>query len=441
MSKIFIKKILIFFYLFIIITFFNADYVIKNIKKVFYLKDSTCNLNNINFNNAYYYAKVSCLSLASLIKESISRNKEYKLYEERLNGNLKVVGAKQFNNELIVIINNGFFLSISEEFKKINYIIDLNNDKIRYSINAGLISSLIISPNEIYIYYNGLEDKKKKLFIERIVFNNRNVSKKYTKTLFIGEFEEQDLGGGMLLINDSLILGTGRAVGGITHGGLADRVNLKKSIFGKSLKIPLFQFYESDLNINKKEEGILFEVFTIGHKNLSGIISFYGNILSVEHGPTGGDEVNLLENNNDYGWNRVSYGLSFDNLKKKLVLTDNFHNNLKEPIFDFTPSIAPSGVAECPFIDDNEKSSKFMSPCIVISTLRGQGIFFLKFNRDFEAYKNTEFFLKNLRVINVEKFNVFERVRKVISSKNRIIIFSETSKNNIYFIDYVSIYD
>ena len=148
----------------------------------------------------------------------------------------------------------------------------------------------------------------------------------------------------------------------------------------------------------------------------------------------------MLENNNDYGWNRVSYGLSFDNLKK-LVLTDNFQNNLKEPIFDFTPAVAPSSVAECPFIDDNEKSSKFMSPCIVISTLRGQSIFLLKFNRDFEAYKNTEFYLKNLRVINVEKFNVFERVRKVISSKNKIVIFSDTPKNNIYFIDYVSIYD
>ena len=54
------------------------------------------------------------------------------------------------------------------------------------------------------------------------------------------------------------------------------------------------------------------ETLTLGHRNPQGLARDKdGNLWSTEHGPQGGDELNLLEPGGNYGWPHVSYGVDY----------------------------------------------------------------------------------------------------------------------------------
>jgi aldose sugar dehydrogenase len=76
-----------------------------------------------------------------------------------------------------------------------------------------------------------------------------------------------------------------------------------------------------------------------------------GELWVVDHGPQGGDEVNIIRAGKDYGWPDVSYGRQYDARQKdgrKNVLVGNGKTSMpgvEEPIYYWVPSIAPSGLA------------------------------------------------------------------------------------------------
>jgi len=76
-----------------------------------------------------------------------------------------------------------------------------------------------------------------------------------------------------------------------------------------------------------------------------------GELWLVEHGPQGGDELNIVRPGRDYGWPNVSYGTQYDNRQpegRKNVPVGNGRTSMpgvEEPIYFWVPSIAPSGMA------------------------------------------------------------------------------------------------
>ena len=66
-----------------------------------------------------------------------------------------------------------------------------------------------------------------------------------------------------------------------------------------------------------------------------------GVMLSVEHGPNGGDELNLIEAGANYGWPRITFGHGYDGARmgEGPVAAD-----VKEPLVVWLPSIGPSGL-------------------------------------------------------------------------------------------------
>jgi glucose/arabinose dehydrogenase len=85
------------------------------------------------------------------------------------------------------------------------------------------------------------------------------------------------------------------------------------------------------------------EVWTSGHRNIQGLAldAATGNIWSHEHGPRGGDEINLLKPGANYGWPTVSHGIDYDGT----VITDRTFAPGYEPSkFFWAPSVAPSGL-------------------------------------------------------------------------------------------------
>lgn len=86
------------------------------------------------------------------------------------------------------------------------------------------------------------------------------------------------------------------------------------------------------------------EVYSYGHRNVQGIAVQPGTnkIWTHEHGPRGGDEVNILKPGANYGWPVLTYGREYSGL----VITDQTHApGMEDSVVHWVPSIAPSGMA------------------------------------------------------------------------------------------------
>lgn len=86
------------------------------------------------------------------------------------------------------------------------------------------------------------------------------------------------------------------------------------------------------------------ENFTYGNRNVQGIALEPGTdmIWFHEHGPQGGDEVNILKAGANYGWPEITYGINYDG---RIISPETKAPGMEPPVIHWTPSIAPSGMA------------------------------------------------------------------------------------------------
>lgn len=91
------------------------------------------------------------------------------------------------------------------------------------------------------------------------------------------------------------------------------------------------------------EEGVLPEIYTSGHRNVQGLTldTATGRVWAHEHGPRGGDEVNLIEAGNNYGWPIATHGIDYDG---EIISALSHVSGVARASFFWAPSIAPSGL-------------------------------------------------------------------------------------------------
>jgi aldose sugar dehydrogenase len=91
-------------------------------------------------------------------------------------------------------------------------------------------------------------------------------------------------------------------------------------------------------------EGARPEIFSLGHRNQQGLVfdSLSGRIYETEHGPQGGDELNIVEPGRNYGWPVITYGMDYSGA---YVSPYKERPGMEQPVVQWTPSIAPSGLA------------------------------------------------------------------------------------------------
>lgn len=95
------------------------------------------------------------------------------------------------------------------------------------------------------------------------------------------------------------------------------------------------------------------ETFAHGFKDSEGgaIHPETGELWVIDHGPQGGDEINIVRPGRDYGWPNVSYGVQYDARQtggRTNVPVGNGQTSMpgvEEPVYFWVPSIAPSGMA------------------------------------------------------------------------------------------------
>ncbi|MFZ4069562.1 MAG: PQQ-dependent sugar dehydrogenase [Caulobacterales bacterium] len=85
------------------------------------------------------------------------------------------------------------------------------------------------------------------------------------------------------------------------------------------------------------------EIYTLGHRNVQGIArdSVSGAIYAHEHGPMGGDEINLIQAGRNYGWPIITYGRDYTGAQ---ISPFTARAGLEQPLVYWVPSIAPSGM-------------------------------------------------------------------------------------------------
>ena len=85
-------------------------------------------------------------------------------------------------------------------------------------------------------------------------------------------------------------------------------------------------------------------VYSYGHRNPQGLVlnTNTGEIWETEHGPKGGDELNLIQKGKNYGWPLVSYGVNYDG---KTISTSHNRTGIENPEYYWTPSIGACGLA------------------------------------------------------------------------------------------------
>lgn len=93
------------------------------------------------------------------------------------------------------------------------------------------------------------------------------------------------------------------------------------------------------------KQGALPEIWAYGLRNAEGLAfnPADGKLWEQEHGPQGGDEINIIEKGKNYGWPKVSFGRNYDGTP--VGTGKSRMPGMQDPVWHWTPSIAPSGMA------------------------------------------------------------------------------------------------
>jgi hypothetical protein len=430
LSKI-LKLSLLILFIVVSVSLYETDRKYSDLKKE--LKEKKALINDqliyINKNNASHEIN---------IKKKIKKLEfpKYKSLEINLYNNKKKLNFYKSNNQLVRGINNFFpgsgYLDLYENklflisaTGLIGYSNNLYGDSIIFNqinnnindflsldeINKGnwfSVKDLLVVNNNIYVSFTN-EQKNNcwntsvivaKLNFEYLKFSNF-FEPKYcvkSKNNYDKEFNAHQSGGKLFKYDDDNIILT---MGDYRLRKLAQDIN---STFGKILK----------LNSKSKR----YEILSLGHRNPQGL---YYNldkdyVISTEHGPHGGDEINLNLNTKivkNFGWAISSYGEhyggkeSYENkskYKKYPLHKSHKDYNFIEPIKYFVPSIGISQLVQI-------KQNKFL-----LSSLKDESIYTFTLNKKNEL---TEF----------KRIEIGERIRDMVydSEKKEVILFLENT--------------
>lgn len=351
------------------------------------LPEITFELSSIDIDSAYYPFKGKIYDLPT--------KANYGGIEAFGDGIIFVDGAG-----LVWYFKNGDFKLIQS--KKIPNIIGLNeNEKNNIDQDFAVVKDIAIIDNYIYasaIEYvvpkecvnlsifriklaNGIEGKMEFGDWKKI-FNTEPCIKINTEDESIDMIEA---GGRIISLSKTDILFSVGAFGKDGVNG-KDHSQDRDSHYGKMIKLDLSTFAP--------------EIFTIGHRNPQGLLlTQNGRVFSTEHGPQGGDELNLIIKGRNYGWPLVTFGTQYDEYFWPLDRGLKDHSGFEKPIYSWVPAIGVSHLIEV-----RNKTLPHWDGDLLVSSLYAVSLYRIKLN--------------GLSPIVIEPIYVGSRIRDIINYRN-----------------------
>ena len=348
------------------------------------------------FQNDY---NVKFLPETQLVKINFKKKKLDFLTERRDNIYNKDTVRKSFQIELIednkawIIDNAGFISELSLE-----EVLSSKNEKIEYkqitsNINPEQILDSFIHEGIIYLSFVSLKNQCYKFNIYKAKINKNSLN--FDSFFTPDECNKTIIQGGRMQHyihknKNGLLFTIGDSSNPDFNNDNSQKLN---SIFGKIL----FKSFNDDSD---------YTLFSLGHRNPQGLYVDKDLILSTEHGPKGGDEINSINFNKNYGWPISSYGESYFKDGQLTYKKDHLSHGFKEPVFSFLPAIGISEIIKLP-----NNFTPFWKDNFILSSLNGNSLYRIKFNEKFD------------KIILNEKIYIGERIRDLKYSKKLKTIF------------------
>lgn len=279
---------------------------------------------------------------------------------------------------------------------------------------GGLLDVLIppdfVKTRQVFLSLAAGNADSNSLAIVSAFLNEKANALEQVKTIFSvvpGKDTPVHYGARMTLMPDNtLLLASGD---GFDYREMAQR---KDSLLGKVIRINLDGSVPQD-NPFADETGseLTKYIWSIGHRNPQAL--FYDEksalTFSHEHGPAGGDEINIIEPGKNYGWPVITNGKDYSGANISPFRT---YPGMQQPQFDWTPSVAPSDMILYrgdTFAELNEK--------LIVTTLKNREVQILSFVEDKLALQNS--ILNELN----ERFRAVEQ-----DKKGNILLLTDSGK-------------
>ena len=260
------------------------------------------------------------------------------------------------DNSLKIYFQNGYLL------KNLKFEM-LNLPKTFTKAKNGGVKTIFISNDKEFAL---ISSKKNKCFYSSIVFLDNGKELFKTKCLPTKKIDYNGLGSSNIHHKNKIFFSIG-APEMVSHE-IAELAQDSNSMYGKILQIN-----KSDLDniILNEESNLEVKIFTTGHRNPQGLTKINDTFFSVEHGPQGGDELNKIVKDKNYGWPNVSYGTKYSYDEEIKSYEKNHENNqFEEPLFALVPSIGISAVNVCPM----KLKNYYKKPCLLALSLYGNDL-------------------------------------------------------------------
>jgi len=123
-------------------------------------------------------------------------------------------------------------------------------------------------------------------------------------------------------------------------------------------------------------------IWSYGHRNPEGLAwdPVTGKLWESEHGPTGGDEINIIQPGHNYGWGFISNGI-------QPGITERTHEGMEPPIVYYVPAIAPAQIA----FYTGDKYPGWKNTSLFVCALKGQQLRRLEISGDKVTHQEVVF--------------------------------------------------